>query len=255
MTQSYFDAHLFTLASSLSFKEARIGERISSQLLGAVLHGQFTAAVRAQLEQLSPGRIWRHAESLTHIVGSSDSRFPQTDPVVIDLQLPEQELSPRLKITPLDWWPLAEACRGKCFLRLCVAAGGAAVAGPKKLVKAFPQTRFLIDAFRHGPASGWQAHARMAECANVWLTTLGLLPGPQSCWPRTEDVAEALYFTIGEVGAGKLLFASGLSWETLAAADPISWLASVQTLNNSERELILSANARELFSVGWFREL
>jgi len=94
---------------------------------------------------------------------------------------------------------------------------------------------------------GWQAHVRMAECANVWLTTLGLLPGPHCRWPRAADLAEALYFAIGEVGAGKLLFASGLTCDALASVDPPSWLASVQTLDDPERELILSANARELF--------
>jgi len=240
MLQECFDAHLLAPLSPSS----------RPPCAGAILYGPDAVEVCRRLQE--PGeRRWYHAAELKAVIGRADSRFPTTGPLLIDLQIPEENISPRLQ-TPLEsWGPLAVSCRGNCILKLNIAAGPAAIAGPKKLLKAYPQTLFLVDAFRHGPEPGWQAHVRLAECENAWLTTLGLFPGPACHWRRPEDVATALHFVLGEVGAGKLLFASGRRWEDFeeageAAPAPSAWLASLATLNDPERGLIGWENARDI---------
>jgi hypothetical protein len=170
--------------------------------------------------------------------------------VVLDLQLLPGELLQRLKRPKPEWFPLLESVRLKRqFVRFNPPPGASTVVGVKKLSEHFPNARFLIDPFQHGPPDGWQAQVRLAECDNIWLTTLGLPAGPACRWPRFEDVSEAFHFTMGEVGASKLLFASGqdLNGDEQSSGDPQKWLEEIKALDEDQRALILRLNARDLF--------
>jgi hypothetical protein len=235
--QRYFDARLTVTSMPQGAPEA---------LAGAILYGPDAAKACAALSASQPKRIWRHAGTLTRLIGPGHPDFPSSSPAVIDLEVPPAQLD--FRQVPEDWRALCDACRDACLIRLQLAPGASQVAGARKLAKAFPRTRFLIDAYCHGPVPGWQAHICVAEFANVWLTTLGLPPGPGCCWPAAAQVDEALHFTIGEVGAGKLLFASGDDWSEIATRDPSAWLRTISVLNDAERELILQTNALELFA-------
>lgn len=237
---STFDAHVVA-------PEHAVGSPLA--LAGAVLYGLGAARqLRALCAAERPGR-WLHAEPLGCLVGPSDPRFPSTAPAVIDLRLPEAELPAHLRRPPADWWPLANgAALNRQFLRLSLPPGAGTAASVRKLVRSFPQTRFVVDSFRHGRVAGWQAQVRLAECDNVWLTTLGLAPGTACRWPQPGEAEEAFYFAAGEVGAGRLLFASGQRWDDLLQAPAASeWLQTIQCLDRDQRTLILEANARGLF--------
>ena len=68
-------------------------------------------------------------------------------------------------------------------------------------------------------------------------------------WTR-ESAAEALHFAVGEVGAGQILYASGLEWEALDVSldRPFrEWLEESHSLDSAELELVLRGNARLLF--------
>jgi hypothetical protein len=199
-----------------------------------------------------------------------DARSIANAPAVIDLRLPdENNLLSLLKRLSPEWWPLATgaAANGQ-FLRLNLPPGASTAACVRKLAQRFPRTRFLLDPFRHGPVPGWQAQVRLAECRNVWLTTLGLMPGAGdmtrfpavgksgSCprtplWEQSGGVEEAFYFTTGEVGAGRLLLATGERWEDLHSASlATEWLAGIGCLDKDELTLIQELNAQELFGAG-----
>ena len=169
---------------------------------------------------------------------------------VVDLRIPPGDLLARLKRPKPEWFLLAEGVRvQKQFLRLTLPPGASCVVGTKKLAEHFPHTRFLLDPFLHGPGDGWQAQVRLAETENIWLTTLGLCPGPNCRWPHSEDIDEALHFAMGEVGASRLVYASGYSaaMSEFFSFDPQKWLADIKVLDEDQRALILDVNARELF--------
>ena len=237
----YFDAYLVA--------PQQPAETPPPQLTGAILYGPGAAEQRRVCSTWHAGGLWHDAGTLDCLVGPGDPRFPAGAPLVVDLQLPSGELPRCLKKPAADWWPLANGLAGsRQFLRLNLPPGAATAAGVRKLAQRFPRTRFVLDPFRHGPAPGWQAQVRLAECPNVWLTTLGLLPGGACRWPRAEEVAEAFYFTTGEVGASRLVLASGWRWEDLLSlALAPQWLARVECLDDAERELIMETNAGDVF--------
>jgi hypothetical protein len=215
---------------------------------GAILFGASAAEQRRLCSAVRAGGLWLHAEPLACLVGPTDPRFPSTAPAVLDLQLPVDNLPAQLRKPVSDWWPLANAAAANGqLLRLNLPPGAHTAVGVRKLAQRFPHTRFLLDPFRHGPVPGWQAQVRLAEWENVWLTTLGLVPGAPCRWPHDEDVEEAFYFATGEVGAGRLLFASGRRWEDLLSAPfPTQWLSRIRCLDDAQRALVLEGNAREL---------
>lgn len=247
----YFDAYL---AAQTSPKPPQ------GELAGAVLYGPGAAACRDALANSpeSPGNIWRCAGKLEHVVGAEDSRYPHAD--IVDLHLSDVELIERLKDAGTGdprkpcpkWWPLLSAiARQKRFLRIEMPPGTPAAKGVRVLALQFPQTRFILDVFTHGLTGGWQAQVRLAECKNVWVTTRGLYPGSTAAVVGSEALDDAMYFVGGEVGASKLLFASGLNVANLPLApSPAEWLAGIETLDDAQRELILHVNAEEIFSGG-----
>jgi hypothetical protein len=92
---------------------------------------------------------------------------------------------------------------------------------------------------------------RLAELENVWITTLGLLPGSSARWTEAAAVEEALYFTTGEVGAAKLLLATGWTTEEAAGAEsPSRWLAEIKALDEAEKTLVQWGNGRAMVKDG-----
>jgi len=226
----FFDAHL---EGSLAAADS-----LPNGLSGAILYNTSDLPV-------APGH-WLLAAAQDQI--AEVSRNPAVK--IVDVRIPPSELLARLKRPKPEWFLLAEGVRvQKQFLRLSLPPGASCVVGTKKLAEHFPQTRFLLNPFLHGPGDGWQAQVRLAETENIWLTTLGLSPGPRCRWPRTEDVDEALHFAMGEVGASRLVYASGLSASMYEffLFDPQKWLADIKVLDEDQRALILDLNARELF--------
>ncbi|MCY3024639.1 MAG: hypothetical protein NTW87_37175 [Planctomycetota bacterium] len=238
---THFDAHI--VASQ------RPPDAPPAELAGAVLYGAHAAEQCRRLRDLYAERRWQHAEALSHLVGPDDERFPATSPGVIDLQLAEAVEGAQLRKAASDWWPLARAvAANKQVLRLNLPPGASTAVGVRRLAQRFDRTTFLVDPFRHGPVAGWQAQVRLAEQHNIWLTTLGLVPGAACRWPRHDEIEEAIYFTTGEVGAGKLLLASGRAWPDMRSAPaPEEWLGRVTSLEQAERALVLEKNARDLF--------
>jgi hypothetical protein len=179
------------------------------------------------------------------LIGPSDERFPSECDVVA-LDFPEDVWLHHLFLPDRDWHALTNA---GVVLRLMIPFGHRLAAGISRLAQRFPQTKFLIDAFRHGPnsRSNWQAQVCLADHENVWISTLGMIPGPAFCWPEQTHINEALYFTVGEVGAGKLLFASGQTLEDAQNFDAENWLEHVPFLDPAQRELIRNENAWYLF--------
>jgi hypothetical protein len=234
----YFDAHL--IASAPIFTEP-------SPLSGAIFFGPHAVAAAQHHSGHHPQGTWLCAHPLEHLIGTSDTRFP-IEADIIDLVFEPGGLLRRLKQPEHEWFPLFEASRAQRRLyRFTPSANAAECAGIRKLARLFPHARMIIDPFQHGPASAWQALVRLAEMDNIWITSLGLMPGEACVWPSPSDLAEAMHFTIGEVGAGKLLLASG--GKSVRTADEVStWLAAIPTLNDAERALIESESAREIFS-------
>jgi hypothetical protein len=79
---------------------------------------------------------------------------------------------------------------------------------------------------------------------------LGLDPFVGTLWTR-EAAQEALHFLIGEVGAAKLLYASGSSWDQWRrdAGRPFrEWLAANPSLDAKEVEMVLLKNAAGLLA-------
>lgn len=213
---------------------------------GALLFGPAAKAIREEFRRWHPDRRWVHAERLERIVGESNARFPSRAAQVIDLDMQGEELADWLK-RPSEWWPLCETLRGtRRLLRLRLPPGTAAVAKAKQLIRRFPETRFWIDPFVAGPVNGWQGHVRLAEYNSVMLTTLGLFPGEPSSWSEA-NAREALRFVVGEVGAGTLLFASGMEWGAAGAEEARrrrQWLETSPELDAEARRLVLEENAQ-----------
>lgn len=190
------------------------------------------------------------AASLDCIVGPNDPRYPR-DADVLDLRLDDAALLKNLKEPPAHWWPLCGASRddGKpVILHLNAADFSALARGLSRLARAFPALRLIVDPFLGGKASKWQAGVCLAEESNIWLTTRGLYAAEKS-WPERSE-REALHFTVGEVGAGKLLFASGMTPAqlNLQGTKPAEWLKSVPFLEPAQRELILRKNVDDAFA-------
>ena len=256
---SFFDAHILAEAVPLL---------PPPDLAGGILFGSLAARLRQAWTQAvgqaaclsgdrrdacptapASDRIWLHAETLSEVFGLDDPRFPRTGQEVLDLRLAEDNLRHALRLPAADWWPLlGRWTGGRRLVRLNLPPGARIVADVRKLTQKFRNTHFIVDAFRHGPEGGWQGHVRLAEAENVWVTTLGLWPGPDSPWLRTEDVAEALYFTTGEVGAGKVLLARGLQPGAGPGegGNPETWLARLGAMDAAERALVCEGNARAL---------
>lgn len=215
--------------------------------LGVVLFGSGAKGQRLQLETRGHSVLWRHAEPLDRIVGEAHARFPSRTAAVIDLHLGSR-LGEALA-EPAEWWPLCYPLRDTSrLLRLNLPPGAKIVAKVKQVIRRYPETFFLFDPFVHGPAEGWQAQVRLAERANVWISTLGFSPLLRSGWGKRE-IREALHFTVGEVGAGRLLYASGADWLSLAEEDGAAfreWLAGQPVFDSREADLVLFENAWRL---------
>lgn len=235
----YFDAHV--IAPEL------FPNTIPSQLIGGILFGP--SAVKRRREFARHAQLWCHAAPLTSLIEPPVEIYSGYEPTVIDLQLTDEKLSHYLQLPVEDWWPLAGTSRGKKrLLRLTLPAGAAPVASLRRIIRSYPQTLFIIDAFRHGPVSGWQAQVGLGEFANVRLTTVGMVPGVICRWTQAGEIREALHYAAGEVGAGKILYASGLPWnDGVALFNASNWLAGFNILDEDQQTLILEHNARELF--------
>jgi hypothetical protein len=209
---------------------------------------------REECYRWDPNRWWQYGEPLDRIVSESNARFPSRAAQVVDLQLDPMRLTQWLK-QPSEWWPLCESLRGSSrLLRLHLPVGTAVLASVKKVVTSFPYTTFWLDPFVHGPEPGWLGQVRLASFPNVIITTLGLIPIEDSRWEE-DEAQEAMRFTVGEVGASMLLYASGLSWEEVIAGEDRpyrEWLLETPKLDDEERQLVLVGNAKRIF--GSYRE-
>jgi hypothetical protein len=234
------------LAAPLSFTEA---PTLPVGLAGALLFGSEGKARCDELMRWFPESIWRHAETLELIVGEDHARFPSRGATVIDLCLNEKYRDASLAHPP-DWWPLCYPLRDtQRWIRLTLPPGSQVVVRVKQILKRYPETLFWLDPFANGPQPGWQGHVRLAEWPNAVISTLGLFPG-RSAW-TAEQAEDALAFVVGEVGAAKLLYASGCSWSDLACGrdrPAREWLESTPRLDDRERDLVLTENARRRFN-------
>jgi hypothetical protein len=243
---AYFDAHVTGAPKLDPATLAGFG------LTGAVFFDAAGAERSQEFRKIEPKKFWAHAGALQHIVSAEDSRFPSSHPELVTLELSPDELMQRLKAPVSEWWPLMNSLRTRgIVLRLLLPSGSRAMVGVRKLAQAFKQTKILIDPFIHGPGGGWQGHVRLAEVENIWLTTLGMHPA-SGLWTDKKEIADAMYFLSGEVGAGKLILASGLPFDAAerrkdSPANPEKWLTDIETLDEDQRKLIVSSNAGELF--------
>jgi hypothetical protein len=224
------------------------GPMLPEGCAGAMLSGLDAKARCQELERWRPQLLWRYAELLERIVGETHARFPSRSATVIDLLLDDDYLDLCLK-RPAEWWPLCYPLRNTArWIRLALPAGAPVLARVKQILKRYPETLFWVDPFRYGPQPGWQGHVRLAEWPNVVLTTFGLFPG-FSAW-TSEQAEEALTFVVGEVGAAKLLYATGGAWDDLVSGrdrGARAWLESRTRLDAQEREMVLCGNALQLF--------
>jgi hypothetical protein len=188
--------------------------------------------------------------TLPFLIGPGDARFPkpEREPLVLDLTLSPEEFIQWGRRPASDWWPVLETIRARgWFLRVPLAAKGSTVSALRRLARLEPKARFLVDPFLHGPTSNWAAHVRLAETPNIFLTTLGACPSG-GAWETGSLLQTTLHFLSGEVGAGKLFFASGrASSEPLDGEAVEAWLASLNVLDDDQRRLIRCDNVRELF--------
>lgn len=241
----YFDAHVAAHATVLLSD--------TSMLSGAIFFDAAAAEMSRKFRQIKPKNFWSHAENLKHIVSAHDSRFPASQPAVVTLALSDDDLMHRLRAPAADWWPLMNSLRERrIVLHLPLPAGSRAVVGVRKLARKFEQTKFLIDPFIHGPQDGWQAQVGLAEAENIWLTTLGMLPVENGLWKNSTSIDEAMYHLVGEVGAGKLLLATGWTLDDErrredSPANPQNWLAQIRILDEDQRKIVLCDNAADLF--------
>ncbi|HYF52384.1 MAG TPA: hypothetical protein VEJ63_23460 [Planctomycetota bacterium] len=252
--KSFFDADIHNGAVGV----------FECQLAGGIVEG---ATFYSELASAYPTANWLLQEKISLLIGPNDTRFPLSSTKVVALEYGHDEWQRVLSLPDRDWHALANC---GAVLRLMLPPGPRSTAGVSRLAQRFPQTRFLIDPFRHGPepTAGWQSHVCLANHRNVWLTTGGLL---EERWhdaiicsdPSGWAVHHALHFVIGEVGAGRLLFASGLSLDLILCAvlgerpwhdgaahfDADAWLSRVPFLDPAQRELIRFTNARDLFRI------
>jgi len=232
----YFDACVLSAAEALG-ESPELPEGFG----GLLLHGPTSKALREELSRWHPDKTWKHAETLDRIVGETHAAFPTRKAAVVDLVLEDSDLRAWLK-SPAEWWPLCESLRAAPrLLRVHLPAGTSSVSLFKQVARRFPRTQFWLDPFVHGPVDGWQGQVRIAEMGNIWLSTLGLFPMEQGLWSGT-GAQDALHFLIGEVGAEKLFYASGMAWEdtTSGRDQPYrEWLTSSQDLKPLELRMVL----------------
>lgn len=218
---------------------------------GAMLHGANARNIRDEYYRWHPTCMWKHAEGIDRIVGETHASFPSRSAALVDLVLSQEDLDLWLK-SPAEWWPLCESLRNtKRYLRVHLPSGTGSVSLFKQVVKRFRFTHFWVDPFVHGPVPGWQGHVRLAEFENVWLSTLGIFPGPGSPWSE-QEASEAMNFLVGEVGDGKLIYASGLEWEnvSLGVDKPLrAWIEALPEFEEPEPPLVLSRNATAFLHV------
>lgn len=219
----------------------------SDDCLGVVLFGPGAKSQRRQFETSGDGMLWRHAELLERIVGEAHACFPSRNAAVIDLHLGARLNEALAK--PTEWWPLCYPLRCTSRLvRVNLPQGAKVVAKVKQVTRRHPETFFVFDPFVHGPGDGWQAQAKMAERANVWITTLGFSPFLHTGWKKSE-IREALHFVVGEVGAARLLYASGTDWRSFVEGEDAAfreWLAGQSVFEPREADLVLFENAWRL---------
>lgn len=226
---AYFDAYL-------------PGDAPRNALLkGGIVYGKGDIpVVQAGMGGKNVALPFLRAEALSVLVGANDSRYP-SGADVIDLTLGFEELRAGLLWGPEHWWPLFGTPReGNMRLLVHVEQSNfrSLAKGVSRLARAFPAVHFIIDPFMTGKDGNWKAGVCLAELPNIWLTTRGLFPCGEN-WPKRAD-REAFHFVIGEVGAGRLLFASG---GEAAQHTPGEWLESIQFLDEAQRKLILLENA------------
>ena len=215
---------------------------------GAIFFGNGAAETRASLRNAASDGLWRHAEKLDCVCGPDDPRFPKSAPSVIDLTVIEIEFQKLLAAPSHTWFPLAGGTpRHAIRLHMPPNGEGGAIPLLKKLVRNFPHRTFLVDPFWRGDSSQWVPLVRLAECENIFLTTLGLPPGASCSWPEYPAVEEALHFVSGEVGTGKLIFASGSEWASYSAVDQLKWIDGIESFDAAQREMVAWSNAAELF--------
>ncbi len=224
MMPAYFDAHLSTAATP------------HADLRGAIIFGEHAR----QTGMSAPPFISRPLDLL---IGPNDSRYPQ-DADVLDITFTGEPLRDQLLPPLTNWWPLCGVPRADgrpLVLHFKETHFGMLAKGLSRLARAFPAVRFMLDPFVPGKESNWKAGVCLAEHPNIWLTTRGLYER-EDLWPRRAD-REAFHFVIGEVGAGRLLFASG---EAAANQAPGEWLESIPFLDDAQCRLILFENAIEM---------
>ena len=216
---------------------------------GGILYGSGAAIWRKELRcvaQSHPSARWLSAAPIAQPLGSGDPRYPANEPDVLDLTLTSDALSAWLQKLLHAWFPLAGDAAVRRTVRIPLPPSGAKIPLIRRLAGAYPHTRFLIDPFKHGPGSTWMPYVRMAELPNLWLTTLGMPPGPANSWTQSSDMEEAIHFVCGEVGAGKLLLASGECVDA-QQSHALEWLMEIISLDDDQRALIARDNALSLF--------
>ena len=212
---------------------------------GGVVYG--SSAIKGR--PFSPSGLYAGAK-LDHLVGESDSRFPSGEPLVVELSIDGVKFNEWCRRPPSDWWPLLETLRSRgAFLRVPLAPNASTVSNLRRLARMEPKVRYLVDPFQLGPESKWSANLRLAEAGNIYLTTLGAAPGPEPVWVDAEVLDRAFHFLCGEVGAGKLLFASGADISSPDSSEHVEkWLTSIGSLDQDQRRLIQYDNVAEIFS-------
>jgi hypothetical protein len=254
----YFDFHLRCAApADISISSAApIAPSVPEDgPSGGVVFGRFHGAAL-------PFRTtsWIAGATLENLIGANDPRFPGGPALIYTLNVEAMQFLNVGRRPASDWWPLLETLRERnSFLRLPPAPNGATASAIRRVARLEPRARVLADPFLHGPSSNWPAHIRLAETPNIFLSTLGAFPDSE----RDENIGKdpsvagawdskllntAMHFLSGEVGAGRLLFASGRDIARAARKEHVEkWLTQIEPLDNDQRQLIAIGNARELF--------
>jgi hypothetical protein len=198
---------------------------------------------------------WKRAEPLNQLLGPQDARYPGRARVV-DLEFSDADWNERLRRPAAEWFPLCGAARDdgrRPVIHVNTQDFPKLARGLVQLARRFPQARFLVDPFADatGDDDRWRAGVCVADQPNVWATTRGLF-GTRTQWKRGFN-QEALHFIVGEIGAGKALFASGLNFSDwtraaeLGLPHPEEWLRGCAFLEEAQIELLLRANAADIF--------
>jgi hypothetical protein len=231
-------------------RNSAIEARLPPGAAGAVLYGPSAGRRRAELSEMSPTLQWHYADTLAALPAVTQQTALSGAADVLHVCLDLAELEALLKQPPASAALSAAAARPRPIVRLALPPGSRLAVWVRRRARGLPDGCFWLDPFEHGPKPGWQAHVKLAEQPNVWVTTLGLDPCVGTLWTR-EAAQEALHFLIGEVGAAKLLYASGSSWDQWRrdAGRPFrEWLAANPSLDAKEVEMVLLKNAAGLLA-------